>query len=482
MIRAEWTKFRTVRGWVVGMVLAAVVVMMFGLFPGVQGNCGRHGTGSECVLPVGPEGGEVSDSFMFAHQPLTGDGTLTVRVADLTGVLLGDPDRAGLAPWTKAGLIVKDGTKPGSAYAAVMVTGGHGVRMQHNFAHDRAGRAGSWLRLTRAGQTVTGASSADGVTWTTVDSVRMTLPATVELGMFVASPQYAEVMASSLGSVGASGGPSRATALFDHVSRDGTWTGTPVGGPGNAEPGQRGGLLPTGDGFTVTGTGDIAPAVAGAAGIGTTVTQTLIGTFAGLILVVVVATMSVTAEYRRGLIRTTVTASPRRGRVLAAKALVLGAVTFVVGLVAAAVVVLGGQQLLRNAGTYLHPASTATELRLIVGTATLLAVSAVLGLALGVLLRRGTTAVTAAIVTIVLPYLLAMTVLPTEAARWLLRVTPAAAFAVQQSATEYAQVDNLYTPIEGYFPLAPWAGLAVLTGWTALALALAAHRLRRRDA
>ena len=55
--------------------------------------------------------------------------------------------------------------------------------------------------------------------------------------------------------------------------------------------------------------------------------------------------MFITAEYRRGLIRTTLAASPRRGRVLAAKAVVLGAVTFVAGLVAAAVAVPLGERI-----------------------------------------------------------------------------------------------------------------------------------------
>ena len=69
------------------------------------------------------------------------------------------------------------------------------------------------------------------------------------------------------------------------------------------------------------------------------------GTFAGLIAVIVVATMFITAEYRRGLIRITLAASPRRGRVLAAKAVVIGSVTFVAGLVAAAAAVIFGARL-----------------------------------------------------------------------------------------------------------------------------------------
>jgi ABC-type transport system involved in multi-copper enzyme maturation permease subunit len=175
-------------------------------------------------------------------------------------------------------------------------------------------------------------------------------------------------------------------------------------------------------------------------------------------------------------------ASPRRGRILAAKAIVVGAVAFVVGLAAAALVVTFGQRILRSNGVYVHPATTLTELRVIAGTAALLAVAAVLALAIGAVLRRSATAVTAVIVGIVLPYLLALSVLPAGAAQWLLRITPAAAFAIQQSTPQYYQVANIYTPVNGYFPLAPWAGFAVLCAWTALALGVAAFLFRRRDA
>jgi ABC-type transport system involved in multi-copper enzyme maturation permease subunit len=113
----------------------------------------------------------------------------------------------------------------------------------------------------------------------------------------------------------------------------------------------------------------------------------------------------------------------------------------------------------------------------------LLAVSAVLALAVGALLRRSAGAVTVVIVGIVLPYLLAILsgVLPAAAEQWLVRVTPAAAFAIQQSIPAYPQVDAAYTPCNGYFPLEPWAGFAVLCAWAAAALALAVFVLRRRD-
>jgi ABC-type transport system involved in multi-copper enzyme maturation permease subunit len=503
LLHAEWTKFRTVRGWVIGMMVAAAVIVGLGLLPGMQGSCGQNGPASDCTLPVGPGGEEVTDRFFFVHQPLAGDGSITVRVTALTG-LLPTPQagrdapvgtRPGLAPWAKAGIIIKESTKQGSAYAAVMVTGNHGVRIQHDYTHDTAGQPGAvspasprWLRLTRSGDTLTGYASTDGTQWTRVGTAHLGgLPSTVQAGLFTTSPQYTQAISQSFVLSGSAGGPTQATAIFDHLTVQGTWlggawTGEDIGGLANAPPLLRGGFQQTGGGFTVTGSGDIAPAVAGAAGLGTTITQTLVGTFAGLIAVIVVAAMFITAEYRRGLIRTTLAASPRRGRVLAAKAIVIGAVSFAAGLAAAAVVVPLGGRTLRASGVYIHPTTTLTELRVVAGTAALLAVAAVLALAIGALLRRSATAVTAVIVAIVLPYLLAISVLPAGASQWLLRITPAAAFAIQQSTPQYPQVSNVYTPANGYFPLAPWAGLAVLCAWAALALGLAVFLLRRQDA
>ena len=71
-LQAEWTKLRTVRGWVVALAVAALAVIGLGLLAGGQGSCGR----AECELPVGPDGTEVSDRFSFVHRSLTGDGAI----------------------------------------------------------------------------------------------------------------------------------------------------------------------------------------------------------------------------------------------------------------------------------------------------------------------------------------------------------------------------------------------------------------------
>jgi hypothetical protein len=97
LLHAEWTKFRTVRGWVVAMVLAAL------LTPGIallyHGQCGTvtpNGQSIGCpASPLGPDGSAVTDAFYFAHQTVTGDATITARVTSLTGEY---SSGGGLAP------------------------------------------------------------------------------------------------------------------------------------------------------------------------------------------------------------------------------------------------------------------------------------------------------------------------------------------------------------------------------------------------
>jgi ABC-type transport system involved in multi-copper enzyme maturation permease subunit len=196
--------------------------------------------------------------------------------------------------------------------------------------------------------------------------------------------------------------------------------------------------------------------------------------------------MFITAEYRRGLIRVSLTASPRRGRLLAAKAVVIGAVSSVTGMLAAALAVTAGGHALTAGGNKLLPIPALTEVRMVVGTALLLAVAAVLALAIGTIVRRSAVAVATVIVLVFGPYLFVIVpnILSQGTADWLLRLTPTAAFSIQQPFPAYPQVSaaSTYVPTFGYYPLSPWAGFAVECAWAAAALALAFYLLRRRDA
>jgi ABC-type transport system involved in multi-copper enzyme maturation permease subunit len=520
LLHAELTKFRTVRGWVAGLIVAVLVSAGIGVFvaaggasPSCQsvggGSGGSGGSAGGCAsasaLPVGPGGEPVTDNFYLVRQPLAGNGSLTVRITSLTSLLppagqvFGSaPDRPGEVPWAKTGIIIKDSLAPGSPYAAMMVTGGNGVRMQWNYTGDQSGLPGTpsaasprWLRLTRDGATITGYDSANGVSWTVVGSVRLSgLASTVQAGLFTASPVLPPKAVNIAGVAQGGGGVTASTGVFDHLTRSGRWPGTGwtagyTQGDNAAEAQGIGRFEQAGGRIMVSGQGDIAPALPqGEPGLSeTTVAAYLIGTFVGLIAVAVIATMFMTAEYRRGLIKTTLTASPRRGRVLAAKAIVVGATAFTAGLLGAIGAIGVGTALARSRGSSQFPEPWPTEIRMIVGTGLLVAVVAVLALAVAAIVRRSVAAVTIVFVVVIVPYFLAaILILPVGAADWLLRVTPAAAFAVQQATPQYAQVQAYYAPVSGFYPLAPWAGFAVLCAWTLAALGGAIWLLGRRDA
>ena len=189
---------------------------------------------------LGPGGEGVTDGFYLVGQPLAGDGRLTVRVTSLAGGTAADNPGGqiapGLQPWAKAGLIVLASTRPGAAYAAVMVTGGHGVRMQDDYTADTGGLPGPvsaaaprWLRLVRSGSALTGYDSADGRHWIRLGTARLAgRPTVVRAGLFVASPLAVAAHAAS---------PTLAIASFDRLGLAGArpgaaWRGAQVGGAG----------------------------------------------------------------------------------------------------------------------------------------------------------------------------------------------------------------------------------------------------------
>jgi ABC-type transport system involved in multi-copper enzyme maturation permease subunit len=514
LLRSEWTKFRTVRGWVIGLLVAAVLCVAFTFLTTNdthEGTCtgppptgaGPNSPGTGCTtghpfVPTGPGGEAVADSYQFVAQPLTGDATITARVTSLTGLTSTRPanvapslanTRPGLAAWAKAGILVTPSTRQGSTYAAVMATGTEGVRWQYDYNDDRAGLPGSvsaasprWLRLTRTGDTLTGYDSTDGAKWTEIGTTQLTgLPATVSVGLFVTSPVTFQDSSS--------GTPTQATATFDQVSIDGgvagrAWRGQAIGyGSQSFYPTLgTGSYQRSGATFTLSGSGDIASGVgAGLLGTDTAGSILLFGLIVGLLVMVVVAALFITAEYRRGLIRTTFTATPNRGRVLAAKAVVIAAVAFLTGGVSVLIAVPLGEHLLNHNGSYVFPASPVTVVRIMVGSAALVAITAVAVLALGSILRKSAGAVAAGIAVFVLPYIIGST-LTGSAEQWLFRLTPAAGFAVLGALPRAAQVSYPYTLANGYYPLSPWAGLAVLGAYAAVALGVATFLVRRRDA
>jgi hypothetical protein len=498
LLRAEWTKFWTVRGWVISLALAAVLTAGIAL---ALGNAGS--SGGLPAVATGPGGVAVNDNFFFMHRSLAGDGSLTVRVTSLTDGAVPGQGEGSMAPqpWAKAGIIIKDGTRAGSAYAAVMATPGHGVRMQYDFTHDSAGLPGvvsasspRWLRLVRSGDTVTGYDSADGRHWSVIGSATLAgLPSTAAAGLFAASPQAYQ---SRNGYV-----PTQARARFDDLSlrggwSPGRWSLCEVGAPQSrvgagctpvSSRGIPGVPLPlasqSGGTFTMYGSGDISPYVPIVDILGGIIKA---GSLAGLVALIALSGVFVGSEYRRGMIRTTFAASPRRGRVILAKAIVIAVVAFAAGLSGAAVALTITAPKLRSQGWTppIYPAvslGTGTGLRIVAGTAVVLALAAVFTLAVAVMLRRSVGAITVGIALFVGPWLVAAAA-GQSAGAFLLRVTPFAGTAVQQGVQHYPQSSAVCLASHGCYPLAPWDGVAVLAAWTVAALVAAWFVVRRRDA
>jgi hypothetical protein len=177
--------------------------------------------------------------------------------------------------------------------------------------------------------------------------------------------------------------------------------------------------------------------------------------------VIVLAALPVTSEYRRGLIRATSAA----------------------GAIATAIAEVITRHVFAANGNYLFPQSGPDTARVIIGTGLFLGLAAALAVAVGSMLRRGAGTVAVSIVLLVLPGILATAMgLPANIDSWLMRLSPDAAFAIQATLPRSSLVTGAYIPANGYFPISPWAGLAVLTAYTAAALGAAVWLVGRRDA
>ena len=145
-----------------------------------------------------------ADHAQFASIERTGDFDVVVRLNALEG---------GKGRKARAGLMVRSSLAPDAA--AMFLNAQHGrrdaatVRLATRAADGgkaaqgkstRAAFPDLWLRLQRTGDTFTAYTSADRATWTTVSTVTMALPQTVQLGLAT--------------SAGAKKGPTTATARF----------------------------------------------------------------------------------------------------------------------------------------------------------------------------------------------------------------------------------------------------------------------------
>jgi ABC-type transport system involved in multi-copper enzyme maturation permease subunit len=182
----------------------------------------------------------------------------------------------------------------------------------------------------------------------------------------------------------------------------------------------------------------------------------------------VLGVLVMTAEYSTGSIRSTFSAVPKRLPVLWAKALVFGAVAFVITLPAVFIVFFAGQAILTGQHiniTISHPG----VVRALFGAALYVTVMGLFGLGLGAIVRStaGGIATLAGLV-FVLPPIIGL--LPTS---------------VSDSVNPYLPSNAggaVWTIHPDPNTLAPWAGFGVFCAYAFVALVIAAVLLVRRDA
>jgi ABC-type transport system involved in multi-copper enzyme maturation permease subunit len=198
------------------------------------------------------------------------------------------------------------------------------------------------------------------------------------------------------------------------------------------------------------------------------------------LLIGVIGTLVITSEYSTGMIRTSLTAQPRRGLLVAAKVVALAGVAFVTGLISSFAAFFLGQAIMSP-----HHISTTIGhlgvLRAVIGAALYLTVGGLLAFGIGLLIRHTAAAVSAMIaVLFLLP--IAGGLLPhgwqDHVDKWL----PTAAGA-QIWTVNHPPHQNSASAIGASGPMfAPWTGFAVFCGYAAIAVAAGLILFCKRDA
>jgi ABC-2 type transport system permease protein len=191
------------------------------------------------------------------------------------------------------------------------------------------------------------------------------------------------------------------------------------------------------------------------------------------VAIAVLGVLFISSEYSSGMIRTSLIAVPKRGRVLAAKSLVFAGVTVVVGEVVCFVAFFVGQALISGALISGHAPHAALGdpgvARAVAGGALYLAALAVLSVAAGALLRHAAAAITCMIaVLFVLPGI--AQALPDS---WR---NPVNEFWPTQAGSQLTSVYH------SAHTLQPWPGFGVMCLFVAIVYAIAWTLLDRRDA
>ncbi|NEB95041.1 ABC transporter permease [Streptomyces bauhiniae] len=194
------------------------------------------------------------------------------------------------------------------------------------------------------------------------------------------------------------------------------------------------------------------------------------GLLLGMMCVMTLGVLTTASEYGTGMIRTTMTACPSRGRVLAAKSIVFFVVAFVVTLATVSLVALIQTSMLEGNGT--RTPSGAEWLKATLGISLYIALLGLLSLLVGSMIRHSAGAITIMIGAVLAPLVIA------------LFMNAGSLEKVQQALLEYSipsQMGVFYDNTLSRTGPTGWDPLWIMLGVTAAAFAGAYALLESRD-
>jgi GH18 family chitinase len=173
---------------------------------GAAGSFSKAG-GTFTVNGAGSDTYGTADEFRYAYQSLTGDGTIVAHVASIANVG---------STWSKAGVMMRDGTGAGAAnvfmLASPTTTNNYRLQVRSTSGGSTTstaagtgcgtGAAPVWVKIVRSANSFTASCSADGASWTQVGTAQtVSMAQTIQVGLAVTSHVDATVAAGTFDNV-----------------------------------------------------------------------------------------------------------------------------------------------------------------------------------------------------------------------------------------------------------------------------------------
>ncbi len=172
------------RDWTHGGV--SELSLWFRGYPANVGSFIEGPLGTYTIVGSGSDIWDNADEFHYAYKTLTGIGSIVAKVESVENT----------NNWAKAGVMIRETLEPGSTHASMIVTPAQGVSFQRRFSTDGTSSdtttadiaAPQWVKVERdlAGN-FRASYSANGSTWTLLDTENIQMSSMVYIGLAVTS-------------------------------------------------------------------------------------------------------------------------------------------------------------------------------------------------------------------------------------------------------------------------------------------------------